>query len=152
MSEFTIIPDGIEEFGAQEEEKNNDVDKLIYRIGQCTDYQCLWALEESFNKSGLTIQTTSRNRMILCKLVGGNPISENIIDDYIFVGSLDEMSRELTDRTVEKICDFVRTNAGKSDKVKNIGKVWRNGLRMYESTIKIMNEDVEEIAGELLCE
>lgn len=152
MSEFTIIPDGIEEFGAQEEEKNNDVDKLIYRIGQCTDYQCLWALEESFNKSGLTIQTTSRNRMILCKLVGGKPISENIIDDYIFVGSLDEMSRELTDRTVEKICDFVRTNAGKSDKVKNIGKVWRNGLRMYESTIKIMNEDVEEIAGELLCE
>ena len=58
---------------------SNDVDKLIYRIGQCTDYQCLYALEEVFNKSGLTIQTTSRNRMILCKLREGKPVSEHVI-------------------------------------------------------------------------
>lgn len=90
--------------------------------------------------------------MILCKLREGKPVSEHVIDDYIFVGSLDDHARELSDRITEKICDFVRTNAGTSDKIKNIARVWRNGLRMYESTVRIMNEDVENIAGELICD
>ena len=131
---------------------SNEIDKLIYRIGQCTDYQCLYALEEAFNKCGLTIQTTSRNRMILCKLRNGKPVSEHVIDDYIFVGSLEDHARELTDRISEKICDFVRTNAGEPSKVENTARVWRNGLRMYESTVRIMNEDIENVAGEIICD
>jgi len=128
------------------------LNKLIYKIGQCIDYQSLFALEEEFNRIGLTLQTTSRNRMVLCKLIKGRPITERVIEDYIFVGGLDELSKELTDRATEKICDFVRTNAGTAGKVENIAKVWRNGLRMYESAISIVNEDVERIAGELIVE
>lgn len=126
------------------------VDKLVYKIGQCIDYQSLYALEESFNNCGLTIQTTSLNRMILCKLIDGKPVTESVVDDYIFVGGLNDMSREITERAVIKICDFVRTCSGKANKVENVARVWRNGLRMYESTISIMNEDVNEVAGEIL--
>jgi hypothetical protein len=123
-----------------------DLGKLLYKIGQSIDYQSIYALEESFNKVGLTIQTTSHNRMILCKLINGGPITENVVDDYIFIGNLDERSKEVTDRTAEKICDFVRTNAGLPGKIENIARVWRNGLRMYEAVIPIVNEDVKKIA------
>lgn len=123
-----------------------DLGKLLYKIGQSIDYQSIYALEESFNKVGLTIQTTSHNRMILCKLVNGGPITENVVDDYIFIGSLDERGKEVTDRVAEKVCDFVRTNAGPAGKVENTARVWRNGLRMYESIISIVNEDVKKIA------
>jgi hypothetical protein len=128
------------------------LDRLVYKVGQCIDYQSLYALEEDFNRVGLTVQTTSRNRMILCKLVNGGPITEKVIDDYIYIGSLDDLSRELTDRSSEKICDFIRTNAGTPGKVENISRVWRNGLRMYQSAIAIANEDIDRISGELLNE
>jgi len=134
------------------EASDREVDKLIYKIGQCIDYQSLYALEESFNKCGMTIQTTSRNRMILCKLRDGKPVTESIVDDYIFIGNLDDLSHEISDRASIKISDFVRTNVGKSSKVENIARVWRNGLRMYESTIKIMNEDINRVAGEIIIE
>ena len=134
---------------------NNLIEKLIYKIGQCIDYQSLYALEESFNKCGLTIQTTSRNRMILCKLRDGRPVSESVVDDYIFIGGIDDMGRELSERATEKISDFVRTNSGKPDKVQNMARVWRNGLRMYDA-VSIVNEDQQMIAGEvgedLICD
>lgn len=140
-----------EETEPVEESANSPaLDKLVYKIGQCTDYQCLYALEEAFNSCGLTVQTTSNSRMILCKLRNGKPITEQVIDDYIFIGSLDERAKELSDRVSEKICDFVRTNAGKASKVENVARVWRNGLRLYESTLRIMNEDVNRVAGDML--
>lgn len=133
------------------EEKPN-VDRLVYKIEQCTDYQCLYALEEEFNKVGLTVQTTPKNRMILCKLRNGKPLAESVVDDYIFIGSLDNMTNELSDRVVSKIGDFVRTNSAMPDKVQNIARVWRNGLRMYESTVAIMNEDVSRIADNMILD
>lgn len=130
----------------------NTVAKLVYKIGQCIDYQSLYAMEELFNKCGLTIQTTSRNRMILCKLRDGQPISKDIIDDYIFVGSLDVSDHEMTDRAIEKICDFVNNNHGKADTVKNVAKVWRNGLRIYDASIFITNEDQQRVVGEMIID
>ena len=128
-----------------------ELQKLIYKIGQCIDYQSLYALEESFNKCGLTIQTTSRNRMILCKLREGRPLSESVIDDYIFVGGIDINTNEISDRAAEKICDFVRTAHGTADTVKNVARVWRNGIRMYES-VSIVNEDQQQVAGEMILD
>jgi hypothetical protein len=135
------------------EKKSNtkELERLIYKIGQCIDYQSLYALEESFNRCGLTIQTTSRNRMILCKLRDGRPVSESVVDDYIFIGGIEDMSREISNRASEKISDFVRTNAGAAGKVQNMARVWRNGLRMYDS-VSIVNEDQQRIAGDLICE
>lgn len=128
-----------------------ELGKLLYKIEQSTDFQCLYALEEAFNKCGLSIQTTSNSRMILCKLRGGKPVTEQVIDDYIFVGSIQEKTKELSDRLVTKINDFVRTNAGAPSKVENLARVWRNGLRMYES-VQVVNEDVNKIAGDLLVD
>jgi hypothetical protein len=124
--------------------------KLLYKIGQCINYQNLYGLEEQFNKVGLTIQTTSHNRMLLCKLINGAPIIENVVDDYIFIGSLDDMNRDLTEKTAEKIMDFVRTNAGPAGKIENMARVWRNGLRMYQTVIPIVNEDVKKIAEDMI--
>lgn len=122
------------------------LDKLIHKIDQCIDYQSLYALEEDFNKNGLSIQTTTNNKMILCKLRDGKIIAENVVDDYIFIGSTNTSTNELSDRAVIKISDFVRTNADKADTVKDMARVWRNGLRVYESAVKIVNEDINIIA------
>jgi hypothetical protein len=127
-----------------------EVEKVVYKIGQCIDYQSIYALEESFNKIGLTIQMTSRNRMILCKLLEGKALTERVVDDYIFIGDTKDLSKEISERASEKICDFVRTNAGKSSKVENTSRAWRNGLRMYESVV-IVNEDQQKIAGDIIC-
>jgi hypothetical protein len=128
---------------------SNAAARLLAKINQCIDYQTIYALEDDFNKAGLTIQTTSTNRVIICKLRGGRPVAAGIVDDYIFIGSLAESTRELTERAVEKICDFVRNNAGKADIVKNMARSWRNGLRMYEASIAIVNEDVDFIGDSL---
>lgn len=130
----------------------SNTDKLTYKIRQCIDYQSLYALEEEFNDAGLTIQTTSQNRVILCKLVNGKPKADKVIDDYIFVGSLDTSTNEISDRAAQKIVDFVNNAKGKKDKVKNIARVWRDGLRMYESSIAIMHEDVQLIVGNLIID
>ena len=137
---------------AQVQADKSSLGSLLYKIGQCIDYQNLYALEESFNKVGLTVQTTSHNRMLLCKLVNGGPITENVVDDYIFIGSLDNVTKEITKEAAEKIMDFVRTNAGQAGKVENVARAWRNGLRMYPAIIPIANEEIQEIAGELLLE
>lgn len=125
-----------------------NLEKLLYKISQCIDYQNLYALEEDLNKVGLSIQTTSRNRMILCRLVDGKAITEHLIDDYIFVGSLNEATKELSENVTQKISDFVRNNAGGPGKIENLARVWRNGLRMYENII-VVNEDVDVIADDL---
>lgn len=125
---------------------SKNLDKLLYRVEQCIDYQSLYALEDSFNKCGLTVQTTSQNRVILAKLKAGKPVTKNIIDDYIFIGSLVGSAEEISERACQKICDFIRTNCGKAGSVKNVSRVWRNGVRMYEASIAIMNEDVNNIA------
>lgn len=125
-----------------------DLEKLLYKISQCIDYQNLYALEEDLNRVGLSIQTTSRNRMILCRLVEGKAITEHLIDDYIFVGNLSDSTKELSENVIQKISDFVRNNSGEPGKIENLARVWRNGLRMYDSII-VVNEDVNMIADEL---
>jgi hypothetical protein len=130
----------------------NSLDKLVHKINQCIDYQSLYALEEEFNKSGFSVQTTASNKMILCKLVGGKILAENVVDDYIFIGSNNTSTNELSDRATMKICDFVRNNAGSPSTVMNIARVWRNGIRVYESSVKIVNEDINQIADRLIIE
>ncbi|MEM3097454.1 MAG: hypothetical protein QXU32_01875 [Nitrososphaerales archaeon] len=127
----------------ENERRQRAIDRLVYKINRCIDYQSLYALEDDFNQVGLTIQSTPNNRMILCRIVDGKPYAQRAIDDYIFIGGLDSALNELTDRAAMKICDFVRTNASNADKIRNVARVWRNGLKMYESTISIVNEAIE---------
>lgn len=128
------------------------VEQLLSKIERCIDYQNLYALEPQLNKCGLTIQHTSRNRMVLAKLRNGSPVTEEVITDYMFVGSLSEANTELTERAINTISDFVRTNYGTPDEVKNTARVWRNGLRMYGQSLLIANEDINEVASKLIVD
>lgn len=123
---------------------------VITKIQAAIDYQTIYAMEDDFNEVGLTIQTTSNSRVILCKIKDGKPYTKEVVEDYIFVGSLDKSDEELSDRAVSKICDFVQNTKGKKSKVENIARAWRNGLRMYEQNIAIMNEDVQQIAESVI--
>jgi hypothetical protein len=125
------------------------LEHLLTKIDRCIDYQTLYALEDDFNSCGLTIQTTGSNRMILCKLRAGKPIAKDVIDDYIFIGNADDANREPTERALSRILDFIRNNHGPADKIKKATRTWRNGLKMYEASIPIMNEDIAYITGEL---
>lgn len=127
-----------------------DLKEVLYKVNQCIDYHTLYALEPEFNKVGLTIQTSSKNRTVLCKLIDGKPITESIIDDYIFIGTLDGSSTELSERAIEKVSDFIRASAGPPSKVQNIARTWRDGLRMYAADIEIVNEDINKVAGEII--
>lgn len=123
---------------------------IISKVHQCIDYQSLYALEEDFNKVGLTIQSTSNGRVILCRIEDNKPCATKIVEDYIFVGSLSESTKELSDRATNKIADFINNNKSVQSEVKDIARVWRNGVRMYGDTIRIVNEDVEFIADNML--
>lgn len=125
------------------------VEELIKKIEMCIDYQSLFALEESFNKCGLTVQTTARNRTILCKLREGKPVTEKIIEDYIFLGSLNTLSEEISEISGKKICLFIRENAGPAGKVENMARSWQNGLRVYESKLLVVDEGMQEVVGDI---
>ena len=128
------------------------MDELLRKIRMTIHYGGLYALESSFNRAGLTLQNTTGNRMILCKLRDGVPVAESVAEDYIYIGNVNDTDRELSERTVGKICDFVLNAGGAPDTPRNLARAWRNGVRMYEASIKIVNEDVNWVAGEIICE
>lgn len=121
------------------------VDKLIARVRACFDYQSLYAMEEGFNSVGLTIQTTAKNRMILCKIKDHKPLANEVGVDYIFIGGLD-VNQEYSERVEQKIVDFVMNNASEKSDIKDSARVWRNGLRMYQSTIAVESEEIKCLA------
>lgn len=129
-----------------------DPSSLISKIRQCIDWQSIYALEEEFNSCALTIQTTPNNRVILCRIEKNKPVAKSIIDDYIFLASMSNSFDELSERAEQKLIDFVQNRCGKPTSIKNIAKVWRNGLRMYEAPISIVNEDMEFVAASVILE
>ena len=119
--------------------------KLIFKIQNSIDYHSIFCLEEEFNKVGLTLQTTAQNRVILCRIHNNKPLAEHIIDDYIFLGSLDTKDREVPVRAIECIVNFVQTNGKVASEILDIPRAWRNGVRLYGAAIPIMNEDIKNI-------
>jgi hypothetical protein len=116
---------------------NNALAIALKKIGMCLDYQALYSMEPDFNEIGLTVQTTPQNRMILCKIHDNKPLAESIIDDYIFIGSLDTATNEISERATEKIKEFVKEAAGEKSEIKNIARPWRDGLRMYGKAVRL---------------
>lgn len=122
------------------------VNKLIARIRTCYNYSSLFAMEDGFNSVGLTVQTTPKNRVILCTIIDGIATANEVGTDYIFLGSIDQNS-EYSERVEQKIIDFISNKAGPAAAITNNAKVWRNGVRMYESTIFVESEDINCIAN-----
>ncbi|MBD3408531.1 MAG: hypothetical protein GF411_20575 [Candidatus Lokiarchaeota archaeon] len=132
-------------------EYNSDLQELMYKIKNSVTCSCLFALENNFNKVGLTLQTTTKNRMILCKIKNSRPYCKEFMDDYIFVGSADE-DRELSKRAVECIIEFVMNAASdKPAKIKDEQRNWQDGISLYGKVI-LVNEDVEAVAGNPLMD
>jgi len=119
---------------------------LIEHVHRCMDYRTLYALEEEFNKVGLTVQSTPQNHMILCKIMEGKPHAEKVIRDYIFVGSLEEKGKELSDRAVKCITTFIKSASTGPAKVLDAPRVWRDGLRLYGDAVRINSEDSAMVA------
>lgn len=83
---------------------------LLGAIDDTCSYEELYKLEESFNMVGMTIQKTTNDRMILCRCHDNKIVTENVIDDFIFVGP----AKRLHEGVINKIKSFVLANEGKA--------------------------------------
>jgi hypothetical protein len=118
-------------------------DDLLRRVKQCYDWKSLYELKEDFNSIGLAIRETAGNRKILCRLEEGVPITQKIIDDYIFVGSKQAMDEEIGDRAQEVILHFISNNASKPQVVVDDTQSYSKNMALYGHPIRIYNEDQE---------
>jgi hypothetical protein len=110
----------------------------------------LSALEPLFNEAGLTLQTTQKNRIVLCKLVEGTPSCNAIMEDYIFLGATDSMNDEISERMIKCITRFI-SEAASDDDPQEVNsdnmRSWQDGKRTY-GKIFVMNEDVNSVVQE----
>lgn len=132
-------------------EYNSELQELIYKVKHSVTCSCLFALEDNFNTVGLTLQTTTKNRMILCKIKNNKPYCKKFMDDYVFIGVADE-DKELSKRAIECVMEFVMNAASsKPAKLKQEQRSWQDGINMYGKII-VANEDVEAVASSLLLD
>ena len=47
------------------------LEKLLFKIKNAPDFETLFCLEEEFNKVGLTLRCTAKDRMVLCRIIEG---------------------------------------------------------------------------------
>ena len=69
---------------------DSTVRDVLFKVDMCINYQSLYAMEDDFNQVGLTIQTTSDNKIILSRIENNTPVTQKIINDYIYIGSLED--------------------------------------------------------------
>lgn len=121
------------------------LDKLLFKIKNAPDYETLFCLENEFNNVGLTLRATAKDRMVLCKIVEGAPKATEILEDYIFVGTITERTQPLHTRIIECLLNFVMNNVGEPSKLVDKPRKWHMGVQTYEH-LMIVNEDVEYTA------
>lgn len=109
------------------------------RMRKCYDWQTLHELMSDFNKVGLTIIETSERRYVLCRVVNGEPITEDIIDDYVFVGVRDNLQEEISPRHMDIIVDFVTNNIS-GPVVWKKTEHYNRGPKLYGAPIQINDE------------
>jgi hypothetical protein len=114
---------------------------LLHKLKYIISCSCLFSLEKEFNDCGLSLQTTTKGRTILCKIKNGKTICKEFVRDYIFVGIADE-DKELSARVLGCITEFVIAAASDPDKVKKDIPKWQDGTSLYGKII-VVNEDVE---------
>lgn len=122
--------------------------EVLKKVKSSITCSCLYALEKEFNEIGLTLQTTSKNRMVLCKIRNGRPFCESFQDDYIFIGYADE-DKELSRRAIDCIAEFVSGAASEPAELKSEPRSWQNTNRFYGKII-LVNEEVNAVANLLV--
>jgi len=123
---------------------------LLCKLEHSITCSCLHALEEDFNENGLSLQVTTKNRMILCKIKDNRPFCQEFMEDYIFVGISHE-DRELSRRAIDCIMEFVEKAASESSEIKDNIPSWQNDTMLYGKVI-VVNEDVESVACDVLMD
>lgn len=121
---------------------NDNIGRLLYKIKNCVRFEYLYKLEEYFNSVGLSLQQTANDSMVLCRIQDGKPCCSEIIDDYIFVGSLEEKRDEISDKMARVIQDFVRNNCQEPGSVDYAPKTWQNGVLTYGKVV-VVNEAID---------
>ncbi|MBD3407243.1 MAG: hypothetical protein GF411_14075 [Candidatus Lokiarchaeota archaeon] len=124
--------------------------ELLNKIRKCPTYSSLYDLEPLFNRNGLTMQVTTKNRMIACKIMENKPYCKNVIDDYMFIGALRDRDYEISDRVRECLTDFVINAASGPAVVENKQRNWQDDTRLYGDRISIAREDVNTVAQNVI--
>jgi hypothetical protein len=115
-------------------------DNLLGKIRQCYDWKSFYALEEEFSKAGLALRDTEGGRKVLCRLEGGKPVIDQIIDDYIFAGSTNTLDEEIAQRALEIIVHFVESKASTPQVVADSSQEYSRELALYGHPLKIYSE------------
>ena len=125
-----------------------NLQKLLYKIKNCGSYYMLYKLEEGFNSVGFTLQRTLKDHYILCRIVNGEPVTEEPMDDYIFLGSVDESTIEVPNGNMDSIINFIIGSASEAAKLDEGPRINRNGFCIY-GRIMLVNEDIHKISQEM---
>lgn len=127
------------------------INSILYKVKNLVYFDTIFALEEDFNRIGLTIQISGNNRVILCQIKEGRPSAKMVMEDYMFLGpfSMATGKHEISERLVSSITDFIMNKAGEPAAVQNVPRKWQQGVKTYGHVIRIMNEDVNVIAQDV---
>lgn len=123
----------------------SNVDALLEKIDKCPNIGGLFALEKGFNRVGLTIQQSSSGRVVVCKIEDNKPKCDEVFEDYIFLGRYND-DVILEGRILDCLVDFIKKAAGEPSEIKNVPRVWQDGVRFYGEAIAVMNEDANVAA------
>ena len=131
--------------------KPNDehIGTILYKIKNCPTYSSLYDMEQEFNKIGLTIQITTNNRMVLCKIKNHKPYCQSIIDDYIFIGILNDKDIEISDKMLQCMTNFIMNAASAPSKILNLPRKWQDGTRLY-GHVTVVKEDINYVVQHIV--
>ena len=87
------------------------INKLMEKVKKCVDWRTFFELHEDLDTIGLAIKSTTAGRKMLCRVDEGQPTSQKIIDDYVFIGGDNNIDEEISPRKLDLISQFIANNA-----------------------------------------
>jgi len=123
---------------------------LTERVKRCVDWRSLFAMRSNLNNVGLDIRETAGGRMVLCRLLDGEPVLENIIEDYVFLGDSHRANEEISQRSLEMIIQFIEESTSDPQKPnKSSLPNYRDNMRLYGAPLTISGESALSKAQEM---
>jgi hypothetical protein len=91
----------------------------------------------------MSIEPTTSGRVILCRIDEfGRPVTEKVVDDYIFLCGRDRIDEEITERVSEVICNFIGRNRGPSREVNYYDMPeYQKHHAMYGDAVRLAEEE-----------
>lgn len=135
------------------DETNNDtLNRLVRKLYDIVYLDNFLALSKEFNKIGLTIHRTYKNRYILCKLINGTPSATELFSDYMFIGNISDTNEVASDKLIEKVVEFITKQCGDPSTPTISRPTWQDTSRPYGTAIRVQNEDVQFISQTLILD